>query len=194
MRTIPRAPARLRLPIERLWNGASCDLPIRGAVELGVLGDALLLRASPAQPGAPRVPGAPPGTRVDGLWAYDVVECFLVGAGGRYLELELGAAGHWLALSFAAPRVRADAHETLALAVEHGREPGGWWARVALPLAVLPPGLCAANAFAIAGGRFLAHHPLPGATPDFHQPATFPLLTKGSDPVVETRPGGGNQA
>jgi hypothetical protein len=182
MRTIPRAPARLRLPIVRLWDGAPCDLPLRGAVELAALGDAVLVRASLAQPGAPRVPDAPPGTRVDGLWAYDVVECFLVGAGGRYLELELGAAGHWLALSFAAPRVRADGHETLALAVEHGREPGGWWAATSLPLALLPPGLCAANAFAIAAGRFLAHHPVPGAAPDFHQPATFPPLTKGSDP------------
>jgi hypothetical protein len=179
MRTIPRAPGSLRLPIERLWSGAACDLPLRGAVELCVRGGALDLRASLAQPGAPRVPDAPPGTRVDGLWTYDVVECFLVGAGGRYLELELGAAGHWLALSFSAPRVRADDHEALALAVEHGRGPGGWWARAALPLALLPPDLRAVNAFAIAAGRFLAHHPVPGAAPDFHQPGSFPAVRLG---------------
>ena len=177
MRTIPRAPARLRLPIERLWNGAPCDLPLRGAVELSVAGDALELRASLAQPGLPRVPAAPRGTRVDGLWVYDVVECFLAGAGGRYLELELGADGHWLALSFDAPRVRADAHERLALAVSSGRAPGaGWWARTAVPLALLPPGLSAVNAFAIAAGRFLAHHSVPGPAPDFHQPASFPSV------------------
>jgi hypothetical protein len=175
MRTIPRAPARLRLPIERLWNGVACDLALRGAVELSVAADALELRASLVQPGAPRVPEAPRGTRVDGLWEFDVVECFLAGAGGRYLELELGAHGHWLALSFDAPRSRTDAHERLALAVTAGHAPsGGWWAHAAVPLALLPPGLSAVNAFASASGRFLAHHPVPGATPDFHQPKTFP--------------------
>ena len=141
--------------------------------------DSLAVRAWLVQPGAPRVPDAPSGTRVDGLWRYDVVELFLAGAGGRYFELELGAAGHWLALSFDAPRVRADAHESLALAVDVGRVSGGWWARTALPLALLPPGVASGNAFAIAAGRFLAHHPLRGARPDFHQPAGFPALRLG---------------
>jgi len=176
MRTIPRAPARLRLPIERAWDGAPCDVPLRAALELARAGDALAVRASLAQPGPPRAPDAPPGARVEGLWEYDVVECFLAGAGGRYFELELGAEGRWLALSFDAPRVGADAHEALALDVAHGASAGGWWAEVALPLALLPPGLCAANAFAIAAGRFLAHHPVPGRRPDFHQPAAFPPL------------------
>jgi hypothetical protein len=179
MRTIPRAPARLELPIARQWNGRPCDLPIRGAVELAVQRDRLAVRAWLLQPVVPRVPSAPPGTRVERLWEYDVVECFLAGAGGRYLEVELGARGHWLALSFDAPRVRADSHETLALVVDSGRLAGGWWARTSLPLALLPPRLASGNAFAIAAGRFLAHHPVPGATPDFHQPAAFPPLRLG---------------
>ena len=55
---------------------------------------------------APRIPDAPRGARVEGLWEYDVVECFVVGADGRYFELELGAGGHYLALAFDAPRRR----------------------------------------------------------------------------------------
>ena len=49
------------------------------------------------------MPDAPRGARVANLWEYDVVECFLVGPDGRYLELELGAGGHFLALLFDAP-------------------------------------------------------------------------------------------
>lgn len=179
MRTIPRAPARIRLPIDRLWNGAPCELPLRGAVSLSRVGDALDLRAELHQPLPPRVAPAPPGTRVEGLWAYDVVELFLAGAGGRYLEIELDAAGHFLALEFRAPRVLANAHRGLVLRVEHGLAIDAWWAAARLPLALVPPGLRAANAFAIAAGRHLAWHPVPGKTPDFHQPATFPALGLG---------------
>jgi hypothetical protein len=175
MLTIPRAPARLRLALERLWNGEPCEAGIRGAVELARAGERLALRAELRQPGAPRVPDAPPGTRVEGLWEYDVVECFLAGAGGRYLEVELGAGGHFLALSFRARRARADAHEALLPAVAQGRtRDGAWWASLELPLALLPPRVRAVGAFAIAGGHHLAHHPLPGAAPDFHQPERWP--------------------
>ncbi len=175
MLTIPRAPARLRLPIERLWSGAPCEAGMRGALELSLRGDVLALRAELRRAGPPRVPDAPPGTRVEGLWEYDVVECFLAGGGGRYLEVELGAAGHFLVLSFRARRVRADAHPALRLRAEHGRAPdGAWWSRLSLPRRLLPPGVRAVGAFAIAGGRYLAHHPLPGAEPDFHQPDRWP--------------------
>ena len=88
MLTIPPAPARLRLPIERLWNGAPCDVAVRAAAWLSLRGDALEVRAELRQPGPPRVPEARPGTRVDRLWEFDVVECFLAGSGGRYLEID----------------------------------------------------------------------------------------------------------
>jgi hypothetical protein len=175
MLTIPHAPARLRLGIERLWDGAPCESGVRGALELWQAGECLALRAELRQPGAPRVPAAPPGTRVEGLWEYDVVECFLAGSGGRYLEVEIGAAGHFLLLSFRARRIRADAHTALRPRGEHGRAPGGaWWASLHLPRALLPPDVRAVNAFASAGGELLAHRPLPGAAPDFHQPDRWP--------------------
>jgi hypothetical protein len=170
MLTIPHAPARLRLPIERQWNGAPSET-VRAALELSIVGAALELRSELRQSGAPRVPDARPGTRVANLWEYDVVECFLAGAGGRYLELELGAGGHFLALSFRARRVRADEHRTLVPWMDHHRGPDGTlYTAVRVPLAIIPADVRAIGAFAIAGGLFLASAPVPGPAPDFHQP------------------------
>jgi hypothetical protein len=71
--------------------------------------------------------------------------------------------------------VRADGHAGLRLPVTHGRAPdGAWWAALELPVALLPAGVRAVAAFAIAEGRHLAHRPLPGAAPDFHQPGCWP--------------------
>lgn len=175
MLTIPRAPGRLVLPIERSWDGAPCPhAHLHGRVELSARADGLELIASLPQQPSPRIPGAPAGTRVADLWEYDVVECFLVGAGGRYLEVELGAGGHFLVLSFSAPRVRSDSHESLLPALDFSSDAAGWRSRLVLDWALLPPGLEALNAFVIAGGSHLAYAPLPGSAPDFHQPARFP--------------------
>jgi hypothetical protein len=172
---LPRAPGRLVLPIERFWDGTACPhAHLRGRVELAGRDDGLEVAASlPHQP-VPRIPAVPRGTRVADLWEYDVVECFLVGAGGRYLEVELGAGGHFLVLSFSAPRVRSASHESLRPALDFGSDATGWRARLVLDWALVPPGLEALNAFVIAGGAHLAYAPLPGGAPDFHQPARFP--------------------
>jgi hypothetical protein len=157
MLVIPHAPATLRLALERHWDGTRCPNPRhRGEVSLALAG------------------GAAPGTRVANLWEYDVVECFLVGDGGRYLEIELGAGGHFLLLGFDAPRRRSNGFETFVPELAFGSERERWLAQLRLPLSLVPSGLCALNAFAIAGGGFLAHGALPGATPDFHQPRAFP--------------------
>lgn len=176
--TIPRAPERLALPIERHWDGPPCGAAhLHGRVELAAHGRGLEVVASlPHQP-APRIPTAPAGARVADLFEYDVVECFLVGRSGRYLEVELGAGGHFLVLSFSAPRVLRDAHETLALPVEHARDGVGWRASLMLPWSLVPRDLEALNAFVIAGGDHLAFAPLPGSAPDFHRPAEFPRAT-----------------
>jgi len=173
--TIPRAPHQLALAVTRYWNGAPCPNPrLHGSVELAIHDDGLSIVASlPHQP-EPRIPSAPRGARVADLWGYDVVECFLAGAGGRYLEVELGAGGHFLVLSFSAPRELSDAHERLHLPLDFATDSQGWRARALLGWDLIPAGLEALNAFVIAGGAHLAHAPLPGATPDFHQPARFP--------------------
>lgn len=175
MLLVPRAPERLVLPVERHWDGAACPhVHLHGRVELSARDDGLELGASlPHQP-APRIPDAPAGTRVANLWEYDVVECFLVGADGCYLEVELGAGGHFLVLSFSAPRVRSDAHESLRPALDFARDADGWRAHLVLDWALVPTEITAVNAFVIAGGAHLAYGPLPGSAPDFHQPARFP--------------------
>jgi hypothetical protein len=171
---IPRAPGRLVLPIERYWDGEPCPHPhLHGRVELAVRDEGLEITASlPHQP-APRIPAAPRGARVADLWEYDVVECFVAGAGGRYLEVELGAGGHFLVLSFSAPRVRSDSHESLRPALDFASDARGWRSRIVIERPLVPPGLSALDAFVIAGGAYLAYGSLPGPAPDFHQPARF---------------------
>ena len=172
---IPRAPGTLRLAIERHWNGApSRDPRLRGELVLSARTEGLAVEAALPHQQPARMPAAPAGSRVASLWEYDVVECFLVGADGGYVEVELGAGGHFLVLEFSAPRRLADAHEGLAPALEFVRSDSGWRSTLVLPWPLVPRELRALGAFAIAGGAFLAAHPLPGAAPDFHQPDAYP--------------------
>lgn len=160
----------------RRWDGDPVRSGLRGRVELASGPDALHVAAFLASPHPVRVPDAPAGARVDGLWTFDVVECFLVGADGRYVELELGAGGHWLLLAFDAPRRRAGGSFGDGLSVDLEWLGATWTCRCALPRRWLPEPLARVNAFASAAGELLAHHPVPGAAPDFHQPAAFPAL------------------
>ena len=130
------------------------------------------------------IPAAPPGTRVEALWEYDVAECFLVGAAGDYLEVELGAGGHFLVLGFDAPRSRVADHEELALRVALRTEGDAFRVSTVLPWAVVPRSLQRINAFAIFGDAHLAWAALPSDRPDFHQPARYPAVTlEGSWPA-----------
>ena len=176
MLELPRAPKRLRLPVERRWDGAEEVVGLRCAIELTAVPGGLWVGASLEQEAPAREPPEPRGTRIDGLWEYDVAECFLVGEDGHYFELELGPGGHFLALSFEGPRRRSYSHEGLALDVRAERQETSWRAETVLPREILPPRVCAVNAFAIAAGQHLAHEPVPGTAPDFHQPAAFPAL------------------
>jgi hypothetical protein len=182
---IPRAPERLALGIERFWDGTPCPhARLHGRVELAARGVGLELVASlPHQP-KPRVPAAPLGDRVSNLWEYDVVECFLVGAGGRYLEIELGAGGHFLVLSFSGPRIRSDGHESFRPELDFTSDPHAWCSRLFLDWELVPPALERLNAFVSAGGAHLAYGALPGPAPDFHQPARFPRARLDSPPRV----------
>jgi len=172
---IPEPPAQLALAIAHRWDGA--PLPgLLAEVRLSAAPDALWVEAGMAHQRPPRIPDAARGVRVEGLWEYDVVECFVVGADGRYFELELGAGGHWLALAFDAPRERANdfAHESLAVDWESGAE--GWRARCRVPRAWLPEPVARVNAFAIGGGEFAVHAPVGGDRPDFHRPHAYPRV------------------
>jgi hypothetical protein len=181
---IPRAPETLRIAIECHWNGAPARDPrLHGELRLSARPEGLAVEAALPHQAPARIPAAPAGSRVANLWEYDVVECFLVGADGGYLEVELGAGGHFLVLGFSAPRRLVDAHEQLAPALEFARDAAGWRSTLVLPWTLVPGELVALGAFAIAGGAFLAAHPLPGPAPDFHQPGAYPrarLATRGA--------------
>jgi hypothetical protein len=174
---IPRAPDVLSLSIDRHWNGsASLDPRLRGELRLCTRTGGLVVEARLPHQEPARIPGAPAGSRVANLWEYDVVECFLAGADGRYVEIELGAGGHFLVLEFSAPRRLADDHARLAPALDFAHLATGWRSTLVLPWRLVPGDLRALGAFAIAGEAFLSAHPLPGEVPDFHQPGAYPRV------------------
>lgn len=165
-----------RLVVAHTWDGAPVGADERASVDL-VLGDGVL-RVDVEAPwhGDPPPPG-PPGP-TPRLWEFEVVELFLLGADERYLELELGPHGHQLALQLRGRRnVEA---QGLALAYAAARQGARWRGSARVPRAWLPPGLGAANAYAIhgrgAGRRHLAAHPVPGPAPDFHRLDAFEPL------------------
>jgi hypothetical protein len=163
--------------IAHTWDGV--PLADRARASLAVVGEPEHLRIEVDAPyhGDPP-PIAPPGP-VDGLWEYEVVEWFVAGTGGRYLEVEVGPHGHHLVLTLSGVRQV----EERALPIDYQAQIlGDRWRGVArLPRAWLPPGPHRHNAYAIAGvgaGRvYAAATPLPGAKPDFHQPDRFPPVT-----------------
>ncbi len=122
----------------------------------------------------PRIPEDEKGTRVANLWEFDVVECFLVGS-EKYLEVELGAGGHWLVLDFKAPRVRDCEYVDFQPKIDFVEDAGDgrWASTIIIPWEMVPEGLHAANAFVIVGENYVCATPLPGEKADFHQPGRF---------------------
>jgi Ser/Thr protein kinase RdoA (MazF antagonist) len=180
---VPRAPKELALKIDRYWNGAACpDKQLHGAVTLSSTPEGLRITATLPHQASPNVPAQPAGTRVGDLWQYDVVECFIVGS-RKYLEVELGAGGHFLVLDFCkrAPRVRDHEYErfrpTLEWLPSVPEDAGRWQSSVVIPWEMVPKRPNAVNAFIIARDQFLAYYPTEGPTPDFHQPLAFPKMS-----------------
>lgn len=134
----------------------------------------------------PEVAGPTPG-----LWEHEVVELFVQGRiSGPYTEVELGPHGHHLVLRLDGVReVRDQLHPIAFTAEVHGRR---WTGRAAVPLALLPSGPWRGNAFAIHGPAdariYSAWAPVPGAQPDFHQPACFRRFDRVALPPRRPRP------
>lgn len=177
MLVIPHQPEVLRLAIGRLWSGEkSPDSRFSALVELQQHEAGILVRAITPPFPAPRIPSAPPGSRVEGLWEYDVIELFFVDEDGQYLEVELGIGGQYLVLGFDAPRHLVADFADLSFEVRHEEHSGGRCINeIVIPRELFPTNLKALNAYLIAGGQFFSYHPLPGESPDFHQPDMFPL-------------------
>ncbi|MBI5794453.1 hypothetical protein HZA87_05260 [Candidatus Uhrbacteria bacterium] len=179
MITIPHHPDILTLHIDHLWSGASCpDDRLWADVELSQTKDGLRVHVKAPMLLEQNVPEAPMGTRIEGLWNFDVVELFLVGPGHQYLELELGAGGHFLILGFDSVRRRSNSYDTFQPVVRFEKTAQKQWvSELAIPWKMIPENLRALNAFAIMAGHFLAFGALPGTEPDFHQPDFFPAAS-----------------
>ncbi len=179
MMNIPRTPDALSLRITQLWDATTCpDDRLWAQVDLSQSPEGLLVRASAPLLHEQSVPEAPMGSRVDKLWEHDVVELFLVGPGHEYLELELGAGGHFLVLGFSSMRKQSNTYEKFHPIVRFERTAEKMWmSELILPWKMIPENLRALNAFAIQAGQFMAHTPVPGDKPDFHQPDYFSAVT-----------------
>ena len=172
---------RLRFEIQCAWDGGPLHRGewARVALEMDGGRGTLAIAIEAADYGDP-APPSPPGA-FPGLWEYEVVELFLLGEDERYLELEFGPHGHFLALWFHGERRRVDSNWTLTYRAE--RLPGRWAGQATISLEALPPGVHAFNGYAIHGQgaarRYLAASPVPGAEPDFHQLQHFRALAEG---------------
>lgn len=165
----------MHLDINRNWDGS----PGPGAAPTLQLQlrDVLSVRVDAPFHGDPP-PELPPGP-CPRLWEHEVVELFLLGAGDCYLEIELGPHEHHLVLQLEGRRhvVRSG----LPIAFQARRSGARWQGEAQLPLAYLPEGLRALNAYAIfgpAGARqHLCYVPVPGPAPDFHRLECFAPCT-----------------
>ncbi len=163
----------IELRIETAWDGQPIgpDEAVRLWLAVDDDGDLALQIDAPFHGDVP--PDAPAGS-LDGLWNHEVVECFLAGPDGRYTELEFGPHGHYLGLRFVGVRQRLDAGWGIDFVASAGR--GRWKGQARVAKRWLPERPWRVAAFAIHGEdprRFLAHPPLPGEKPDFHQPGRF---------------------
>src|SRR5262245_16619513 len=170
--------------LNRLWNGSAAPDGVGGRVSLKCAKGRLLLDWSLQLPAAPRAP-AGPAAFTEGLWEWDVLEVFLraqeTDEAERYVELELGPGGHWLALAFDGVRRRSAELRTLAPSVRSDVDGSCWrghaeWDASALEAHGGPApwsGLVTAVLGSGASRSFLTQPRLPGQKPDFHQPGAW---------------------
>jgi hypothetical protein len=129
-------------------------------------------------PPPPRDHLAPRPGECPRLWDFQVVELFLLGDDGdRYLELEFGPHGHYLALMLHGERrcVRAGRLPLAHYCATIDEACATWSAEARFPRTWIPPGWSRWNAFAIHGSEtrreyasaFPATHGEP--SPDFHR-------------------------
>jgi len=170
-----------RLVVAHTWEGAPVAEDEWAVLDLALGAGDLRVDVDAPWHGDPPPPGAPGPT--PGLWEFEVVELFLLGDRERYLELELGPHGHHLALQLRGRRNVEAQGAQLAYTAE--RRGARWRGRARVPRAWLPPGLRAANAYALHGAgrerRHLAAQPVPGPAPDFHRLDCFRPLGWGPD-------------
>jgi len=175
---IPKFPDLLQFTIDKLWSGEVCnDERVKADVTLSLKKGGLFIRVEAPVLHNQSIPNDPMGSRVEKLWTFDVVEIFLVGPGHQYLEIEIGAGGHYLILGFDSVRNKSNDYLYFHPVIHfYKTNEKTWVSETEIPWSIIPENLRAMNAFMIAVGQFLALSPLPGEVPDFHQPDHFPPL------------------
>lgn len=170
-----RPPSPITLDITSTWDGAPAREGERASVTLAARDGGLDVGIDAPLHGDPPPPSPPGPTWA--LWEHEVVELFVLGAGERYTELEVGPHGHHLLLRLEGRRSVVARCLPLDVLVEHRGD--RWGARLHLAATGLPPPPWRINAYAIHGQgerRYLAWTPVPGPSPDFHRIERFPLL------------------
>ncbi len=162
-----------QLHIKQTWDGNL--LPVADQLKLFFSLDAQQLTFKVEAPFYDDVaPSVVPGF-TDKLWGYEVVELFLLGASGQYLEIELGPHGHYLIYLLA--DVRVVSHTVKPLSVSCTITDDSWQGEITIATADLPENIVAVNGYGVHGQgsnrRYVAVHPVPGESPDFHQPDAF---------------------
>ena len=91
--------------VSQTWDGARCTPEEEIACTLQCTDDTLIFEFQAPFHNDPPPPDSSPQS-LWGLWDFEVVELFLVGADGEYLEAEFGPHGHhlllWLLMLFRA--------------------------------------------------------------------------------------------
>lgn len=188
-----RAAARDWRTLHELWNPSPGPPGIHPpAVRLFCEGGRLVFQVQAPGPSLDDACYAPPGPGGD-LWRSDCGEFFLAAPqSGRYIEVNVGPRGAWWAGLFQAPRIRCAERpvpaDRLEVSCSAGRTGAGWRGEWSASMSGLtgwlgagPGAVLTANATCVVGSgdgrRFFSRCVLPpGGSPDFHQPACWPVF------------------
>ena len=92
----------MRLYIATTWDGIAISPDESASLSLSASDDALVVTVDAPWHGDPAPIG--PAGPTWALWEHEVVELFVLGSNGHYLELELGPHGHHLVLQLSGRR------------------------------------------------------------------------------------------
>ena len=155
------------------WDGFEALKAETASIAVSETPNGLSLKIEAPFHGDPR-PTAAVGSLWE-LWNWEVVELFVVGPNDRYLEIEVGPHGHYLALRLHGERNIVDHGHPLDVSTTVAGE--RWHGIVNVPTELLPEKPWRVNGYAIHGTgderRYLASFPVPGASPDYHRLACF---------------------
>ncbi|WP_156817211.1 hypothetical protein [Rubritalea marina] len=172
-------------PLQHDWHGAPISRPLHYKL---CIDNSHLWFAAIHQSAPYTHPDAVESTFTPELWKYDLAELFLSNPErNAYLELNLAANGAWWSAEFASARQLNGRCDTPIPGIQtyHKEIPNsGWAAAMAIPLAELKATLgfpenahaCVCSITSSPDQQLATATPLPGDTPDFHQPKHFQKL------------------